>query len=129
MPIVRKKRKSRRKPTPPEIRVGCPFCWEWVPAPETHFHVFSADGCEGGRCSCGAFFVVDRTGKSGGQARLDAQALACQGDLDRALALRPGDDFDVKTRKLTPETGSRRPVATGHSYLEPQAWFLKLKGS
>ena len=126
MPIVRRKKKRARN-AQTEFRLGCPFCWEWLPPPTLHLNVFSGDGCEGGQCQCGVFFVIDRTGKFGGQALLDARALACNGDLEQALALREGTDYQLKTRKLTPETATRRPVATGHSYLEPQVWVIKRK--
>ena len=49
-------------------RVGCPFCWEWIPTPTQEKDVFSPEGCLGGRCTCGAVFVIDETGRLGGQA-------------------------------------------------------------
>jgi hypothetical protein len=100
------------------VRVGCPFCWEWIPTPRNVMDVFSADGCLGGRCSCGAAFVVDETGRSGGQALLDAQALVCDGDLDAALALESRVDVEIVER------GARR---FGASSLKPKVWFAKLK--
>jgi hypothetical protein len=108
-------------------RVGCPFCWEWIPDPKPVFEVFSADECLGGRCSCGAAFVIDETGHSGGQALLDAQALACDGDLDAALALSSDRDYQVETRPYQAPTRGvgRRPH--GHSHMQPKVWFIKLK--
>ncbi len=128
MPIRRKPR-SRRKPLVQELKLGCPFCWEWVPPPGLGLPAFSPEGCEGGQCTCGAWFVVDRTGKSGGQALLDARALASEGDLERALALREGEDFEVKSRTIEPETRSNMSPVTGHSYLGPRVWFIRLKYS
>ncbi len=69
-------------------RVGCPFCWEWIPKPEQMIAVFSGDGCLGGRCSCGAGFVIDETGHSGGQALLDAQPGQLRKLLDPNMELR-----------------------------------------
>jgi hypothetical protein len=113
---------KKRKPLKtPSLRAGCPFCWEWLPAAERLAKVFSSDS-RGGRCSCGAFFVVDETGRSGGQALLDALALACGGDLDRAVTLDSGKDYEVKTKPLGPERFAN------HSPAAPKVWAVKLKG-
>jgi hypothetical protein len=91
------------------------------------FDVFSADGCLGGRCSCGAAFVIDVTGRSGGQALLDAQALACDGDLDRAMRMSSGVDYDVQTRPYQGPTNTVGGPRFGGGHLQPKAWFVKLK--
>ena len=90
------------------------------------FDGFSADGCLGGKCSCGAAFVVDETGHSGGQALLDAQALVCDGDLDRALSLSSGEDYEVETRPYQGPTNSLAGRGYGKGYMQPKAWFIKL---
>ena len=107
-------------------KVGCAFCWEWIPSPKKMIAVFSADGCLGGRCRCGAAFVIDETGKAGGQALLDAQAVACDGDLDRALSLNSREDYEVKTRPYQGPTPTLAGRPHGHGYLQPKIWFLKL---
>ena len=58
---------------------------------------------------------------------LDAQALACDGDLDQALGLDDGVDYELKVRELgaSDGIGSRGVVVSG--YLPPKVWFLKLK--
>lgn len=89
--------------------------------------VFSGDGCLGGRCSCGAGFVIDETGHSGGQALLDAQAVACDGDLDAALALASGEDYEVETRPYQGPINTVGRQRHGHSYMQPKVWFVKLK--
>ncbi len=108
-------------------RVGCPFCWEWIPTPQQQFMVFSGDGALGGRCECGVAFIVDETGKGGGQAMLDAQALACDGDLDRAMTLSSGEDFEVQNRPYRGPINTLGGRSGGHSYLTPKVWFVKLK--
>ena len=115
----------RRSGKSKAARVGCPFCWEWLPAPRLLLDVYSGEGASGGRCGCGAFFIIDETGKSGGQALCDLLALACDGDLDRAMEIREGDDFELKTKSLGEQ--SSRTRAAGHSYLQPKVWALKLK--
>ncbi len=119
-----KRRKSLRVNLP---RIGCPFCWEWLPSPKPLTNVFTAYGCQGGRCAeCGAYYVVDDTGKSGGQALLDVQAFACDGDMDRALLIREGVDFELKTREYGGESASQNNYVRGHSHMQPQAWVLRL---
>jgi len=89
--------------------------------------VFNGGGCLGGRCECGAAFVIDETGREGGQASLDVVAIACDGDLDRALALTKKVDFRRRVRLLGGRSpaGTRRAVASGG--MPPKVWFVKLK--
>jgi hypothetical protein len=110
-----------RKLKPPSLRAGCPFCWEWLPPAELLTKVFSSDS-RGGRCPCGAVYVVDETGRLGGAALLDALALACDGDLDRAEKLDSNQDYEVKTKPLGPERFQ------SHSPAAPKVWAVKLTG-
>jgi len=102
--MLLKKKKKKELKTPPPPRVGCPFCLEWLPPPKHIDNVFSPEGCSGGYCACGAVFVVDETGRLGGQALLDAQALLCSGDLDKAMALNSSEDIEVKDRQYQEPT-------------------------
>ena len=105
----------------------CAFCEERLPSLELLTKVFSTDPCFGGKCECGAGFVVDDTGHLGGQALLDAQAIACDGDLDRALTLRDDVDVEIRSRRYTGPVryqvmrGPRRPTKLS------RIWFAKLK--
>jgi hypothetical protein len=72
--------------------------------------------------------VIDETGRAGGQALLDAQAVVCDGDLDRALNLSSGKDFDVETRPYQGPTNTLSGRRQGHGYMQPKVWFVKLKG-
>lgn len=89
--------------------------------------VFSGSGRLGGRCECSAVYVIDETGKDGGLALLDAQALACDGDLDRAMTLDSGVDFKLKIREVVARTRTGPGRARVSGYLSPKVWFLKLK--
>ncbi len=120
-----KKRKPgnrKRKPT-----VECPFCQALLPEPEHQDQVFSGGGALGGKCACGAVFCVDETGRQGGVALLDAQALACDGDLDRALALDVQAQAQVETRPWVPLGASKLRRPRGPAYGDPHVWILKLK--
>jgi hypothetical protein len=107
-------------------RAGCPFCWEWLPAAERLIKVFSTDS-RGGHCPCGAVFVVDETGRQGGQALLDALALACDGNLDRAEKLDSRKDYEVKTKPLAPGGPRFGGRFENHSPAAPKVWAVKLK--
>jgi hypothetical protein len=121
--VAKKKRKPLKSGIP---KVGCPFCFQWLPAPKSlhEMHVLDSPG---GRCACGAYFVVDVTGRSGGQALLDLQTLACGGDLDLALKLREDEDFELKSKPVRDQPNSRGRVVQGHSYMQPRVWALKLE--
>jgi hypothetical protein len=123
MSLLKKRKKRPLKPTLPDI--GCPFCWEWLPKPAVQPRSFSGAECLGGRCECGAFFVVDETGKSGGAALLDVQAIACDGDLERATSLREGVDFELKTKGYRGESFTRSGNARGYSHMDPKLWAIK----
>jgi hypothetical protein len=97
--------------------------------PEVQQDVFSASGCVGGRCECGAYFVVDETGRLGGVALMDLQALAAGGDLDRALTWREGVNCEIKNKSLTAATPSFAGRTQEHDRSGPRVWALKATGS
>jgi hypothetical protein len=77
----------RQRGEPP----ACPFCGAALPRPKPRPNTPSL--LPGGRCACGAVFVVDPTGRNGGNALLEALADACGGDRDRSNFLQPGRDY------------------------------------
>ena len=92
--MIQRSPRRRRTKSP---TIHCPWCGSKIDRPRQTLEVFSSDGARGGRCTCGAAFVLDETGRSGGQCVLDVLALLCDGDLDRALALDSGTDYRMKT--------------------------------
>lgn len=105
-------------------RILCPFCKQKVPAPRRVMTVFTAEGCLAERCACGAVYAVDETGRLGGQALLDAQAVLSDGDLQLAMTLETGKQVDVQSRPLGTQTikGGGRFKRTGAS---ARAWFVR----
>ena len=93
--------------------------------PENLDEVYTASGCIGGRCECGAWFVVDETGRLGGAALMDLQALAAEGDLDRALEWRDGTNCEIKDKSLTAATPSFAGRTQEHDRSGPRVWALK----
>jgi hypothetical protein len=120
--VARKKRKPLSSGIP---KVGCPFCLQWLPKATSLHEVHIMDSI-GGRCACGAYFVVDVTGRSGGQALLDLQTLACGGDLEQALQLREHEDFELESKPVRGRANPGGLVIQGHSYMQPRVWALKL---
>lgn len=109
-------------------QILCPFCKAEVPEPRRVTTVFTPDGCLAGRCSCGAVYAVDETGRLGGQALLDAQAVLSEGDLRLAMTLETGKQVDVRSRRFGAQTirgGGSRFGRTGAS---ARAWFVRRRG-
>jgi hypothetical protein len=49
----------------------------------------------GGFCDCGAVFAHDPTARNGGAAFLQALVMSVDGDMDLALSLAEGEDYDA----------------------------------
>ena len=116
-PFTQRMRKARQ--------ILCPFCKEKVPTPRRVMTVFTPEGCLTERCSCGAVYAVDETGRLGGQALLDAQAVLCNGDLRLAMTLETGKQVDVRSQPLGTQTfrgGASRFNRTSGS---ARAWFVR----
>ncbi len=106
-------------------QIMCAFCEEKVPAPSRMMTVFTPEGCLAERCLCGAVYAVDETGRLGGQALLDAQAVLCNGDLNLAMTLESGKQVDIRSRPCRSRTikvGAGRLTRTSPS---ARAWFVK----
>lgn len=73
----------------------CPFCERPLGALEEIMTKFG-NIVSGGKCECGAAYVYDGSGHNVGDAYVDGLTLACDGDLDKAWSMTPGDDYEVK---------------------------------
>ena len=71
----------------------CPFCSDEILRPVEveggQWYDFA-----GGFCNCGAVFVHDPTARNGGAAFLQALVMVSDGDMDRAMSLSEGEDYD-----------------------------------
>ena len=81
----------------------CPFCENHLRAPvDINFKDLSFTG---GICPCRAVYVLDESGRAGGETFLDALAFACRGDIDKSLSLDPEEyetvEFDYDHRANT----------------------------
>ena len=72
----------------------CPFCGVKILRPVEveggQWYDFA-----GGFCDCGAVFALDPTARNGGAAFLQALVMITDGDMDRAMGLSEGEDYDV----------------------------------
>ena len=74
--------------------VCCPFCGEEVLRP-VELEGGTWYDFAGGFCDCGAVFALDPTARNGGAAFLQALVVVADGDMDRAMGLSEGEDYDV----------------------------------
>lgn len=106
-----------------EVPVACPFCESRVPRPTK---LPEADQFVGGRCQCGALYVFDETGREGGQILVEGLAILCDGDLDRAMGLSAGRDYEVKDLGYRARSHSVEPKALGHGgFGRPKLYFFR----
>lgn len=102
----------------------CLFCKERIDRPrKVRVPVFSLEGCKGGTCErCGAAYVLDETGKNGGDSLLDALAVACGGDLSRASGMQ-SSEFQVRDGIYYRDQAAPR---FDRPYVTPKLWFVRL---
>ena len=100
----------------------CPFCRDDIPKPE------EVEGGQwfdftGGQCGCGAFYALDPTARNGGAVFLQTLLMAADGDMERALDMSEGEDYDCGyVHKYNSEMHRLEPNAFGTLY------FLRLRG-
>ncbi|MDA8173727.1 MAG: hypothetical protein M0018_03940 [Nitrospiraceae bacterium] len=101
----------------------CPFCGREPEAPHTLKMNFGE--AQGGRCECGAIYVYDETGRSLGDAFMDALALLFDQDYDAALSATE-DDYEEETitfdRRLGRFVADSKQMSHASKYL-----FLRKK--
>ena len=72
----------------------CPFCHTEVLRPAAveggQWYDFA-----GGGCGCGAVFAHDPPARNGGAVFLQALLMASEGDMDRAMGMAEGEDYEV----------------------------------
>jgi hypothetical protein len=101
----------------------CPFCKAEVLRPVEvegdQWYDFA-----GGVCACGAVFAHDPTARNGGAVFLQALLMATGGDMDRAMSLSEGEDYDCGyVQKYNIELHRLEPNSFGTLY------FIRLRGS
>jgi len=109
-------------------QILCPFCTAEVPPPSRVREVFTPEGCLAGHCSCGAVYAVDETGRLGGQALLDAQAVLCNGDLDQALTLDSRNGIDVRSQPCRSHVIHLGAGVLTRTSASARAWFVRRQG-
>lgn len=119
--MSRERRYSRKEPP-----AACPYCESKIPRPSPLTDEAGPDACRGGHCPvCNALYVLDETGKAGGQSLLDVLSLLCDGDLNAGLTLRAGVDYDLREVGYNPRTHSLDPRGMRRRFGLPKLWFVK----
>lgn len=99
----------------------CPFCSAEILRP------MEVEGGQwydfaGGSCNCGAVFAHDPTARNGGAVFLQALVMAADGDMDRAMDMSEGVDYDVDyVQKYNIEFHRLEPNSFGTLY------FIRLR--
>ena len=99
-------------------RAKCRFCSRTLARPGRRDDALHPN-LPGGRCPCGAFYVVDPGGRNGGVALIEALTDAVGGDQGKAGFMVPGRDYedrienydDQAHRYITGFKGYRRGMA------------------
>ncbi len=99
----------------------CPFCSAEILRPVEveggQWYDFA-----GGSCNCGAVFAHDPTARNGGAVFLQALVMAADGDMDRAMDMSEGVDYDVDyVQKYNIEFHRLEPNSFGTLY------FIRLR--
>jgi hypothetical protein len=94
----------------------CPFCRAEIAPPGEveggQWYDFAA-----GSCTCGAVFAHDPTARNGGAVFLQALLMANDGDMDRAMDMSEGEDYDVDyVKKYNVELHRLEPNSFGTLY-------------
>jgi hypothetical protein len=100
----------------------CPFCRTEIVRP---IEVEGGQWYEfaGGWCRCGAVFALDPTARNGGAVFLQALLMVADGDMDRALGMAEGVDYEVGyVEKYNVDLHRLAPNAFGTLY------FVRLRG-
>jgi hypothetical protein len=105
---------------------SCPFCGKTVARPRPLELDDYGTAVPAGRCGCGTLYLLDATGREGGQLLMDGLSVLCDGDMDRAVTLAVGVDYLLEytpyNQKLHIVEAKRRGRLFGQSKL----WFIKL---
>ncbi len=108
----------RRRP------LQCPFC-ENPLAPPLDITMGSLE-LTGGICTCGAVYVLDRTGRNLGATFMDALNFACKEDYDRALSLTP-EEYETETLDYDPFSNTASVSEVRAMKKIPRLFFVRLR--
>ena len=106
-------------------KARCSFCRKGLPRPEPREHS-TISLLPGGRCSCGAVFVVDPTGRNGGVALLEALEDAAGGDRDKAYQMMRGRDYEELIENYDTKTHLYLPGYRGYRRGMARIYLIKL---
>lgn len=100
----------------------CPFCNSPVDRPAELKNGFA--DILGGRCRCGALYAYDPSGRALGEVIMDALAILCGGDYNKALSLEEDKDYVIKNFMYEPYLN--RLSGYGGSFSSRRMIFIKI---
>jgi len=104
-------RVREEKDAPPR----CPFCGAYLNRPE-QMKITPTDIVQGGRCTCGALYLADPTGKNVGL--MMAQALAAAADILKKEIEDLVPDEDYQDRVLSYDWRNHRSTGAAQGYMD-----------
>lgn len=104
----------------------CPFCERPLGELEEITTKFG-NAVSGGKCDCGATYVYDASGHNVGDAYVDSLTLLCNGDLDRAWAMTPEEDYEVREFNYDVRKNRFSSESLGRGKRSPVYLFVRLK--
>ncbi len=119
------KDKEARRPVEEFSEKGslrCPFCSSPVQRPVEIKNGFA--DILGGRCLCGALYAYDPSGRALGEVLMDALAILCRGDYNKAVSLEEGKDYIIKYFMYEPYLN--KIAGYGSSVSARQLIFIKM---
>ena len=101
----------------------CPFCSSLIMPPQEMVTRFGTT-FTGWKCECGAVYVYEESGHNLGDAYVDALGYLCGNDLDKAWALIPEVDYEVREMTIDRRRNrfSDKGKKPGPTYI-----FIKMK--
>ena len=93
----------------------CPFCKTELARP-TEIVVGPGEKAQGGRCACGAFYLIDPTGKNVGEITAQALGMAAEALAMDISELQPGYDYEDVV--LSYDWRTHRSSGVGGGYMD-----------
>ena len=110
------------------IEPTCPFCKTSIERP-AEIAIDASDKALGGKCrKCGAWYIVDQTGKNVGTVMMQALELAGRELSKEATSLVSGEDYDDAVLNYDLRTHRSTGESKGHMDGRGRLYMIKVRG-
>lgn len=107
------------------MEVVCPFCDRELPRPAS-MAVMPGDIRSGGRCGCGALYLLDETGKGVGEIMVIGLEVVAHETAKSFTDLVPGEDYEDAILSYDWRTHRSAGISTG--YMDGYGRLYVIKG-